>query len=73
MQTNTWGWKADGWLPGGGVREVGMSAVLMVVMGPSYIHMPVYKLHTLNMCHFFSMEEGQTFEQMTMLGKEQAF
>ena len=39
MQTNPWGWKADGWLPVGGVREVGMSVVLMVVMGLSYIHM----------------------------------
>ena len=37
-----------------------------------YPYVSTYKLHTLDMCHFFSLEEGQTFEQMTMW-KEQAF
>lgn len=37
-----------------------------------YPYVSTYKLHTLNMCHFFSLEEGQTFEQMTVW-KEQAF
>ena len=51
---------------------MGISAILMVVMGSHYIRMStLIKLYALNVCSFFL--GGQKFEQMTMWGEETGF